>query len=63
VQKQIQLYGKVSMQLRLDAFNALNRPQYNTPNVSPTNALFGTTQGVYSGSAARQMQVGAHLVF
>jgi hypothetical protein len=64
VQKQIQLHGKVSMQLRLDAFNALNRPQYNTPNVTPTSTTsFGTTQGVYSGSTARSMQVGAHLVF
>lgn len=63
VQKDIKTYEHVDIQLRLDAFNLLNRPQYNTPNVSPTSSAFGTTSGVYSGTFARQFQVGAHLVF
>ena len=63
VQKDITAWENVKMELRLDAFNLLNRPQYNTPNVSPTSSLFGTTTGVYSGTNARQFQVGAHIVF
>jgi hypothetical protein len=63
VQKQIQISEKVGMQFRVDAFNALNRPQYTTPNVTPTSGSFGTAQGIYAGTSARSMQVGAHLVF
>jgi hypothetical protein len=63
VQKDFTAYENVKVQLRLDAFNLLNRPQYNTPNVSPTSSSFGTTSGVYSGTSARQFQVGAHIVF
>ena len=63
VQKDISTYENVRVELRMDIFNLLNRPQYNTPNVSPTSASFGTTSGVYSGTTARQFQVGAHVVF
>jgi hypothetical protein len=63
VQKDIKAAENVDIQLRLDGFNLLNRPQYNTPNLSPTSASFGTTSGVYSGTFARQLQVGAHIVF
>lgn len=63
VQKDINTYENVKVELRLEAFNLLNRPQYNTPNVSPTSSAFGTSSGVYSGTFARQFQVGAHIVF
>jgi hypothetical protein len=63
VLKQFDTFEKVKMELRLDCFNVLNRPQYNTPTVSPTSSTFGTTSGVYSGTGPRQFQVGAHLVF
>jgi hypothetical protein len=63
VQKDITTYENIKIQLRLDAFNLLNRPQYNTPNVSPTSALFGTTTGVYTGTASRQLDVGAHIIW
>jgi len=63
VQKDIKSWENIDLQLRLDCFNLLNRPQYNTPNVSPTSSLFGTATGVYSGTNARQFQVGAHLEF
>jgi hypothetical protein len=63
VQKDIKTAENIDIQLRLDAFNLLNRPQYNTPNVSPTSKAFGTTSGVYSGTFARQLQLGAHIVF
>jgi hypothetical protein len=63
VQKDIKSWENVDLQLRLDCFNLLNRPQYNTPNVSPTSTAFGKTSGVYSGTTSRQFQVGAHLSF
>lgn len=63
VQKDIKSWENVDLQLRLDCFNMLNRPQYNTPTVSPTSGSFGKTSGVYSGTNARQFQVGAHISF
>jgi hypothetical protein len=63
VQKDIKGRENTDLQLRLDCFNLLNRPQYNTPNVSPTSSLFGTVTGVYSGTTSRQFQVGAHFSF
>ncbi len=63
LEKDVDTWENVKIQLRLDCFNLLNRPQYNTPNVSPTSSSFGTTSGVYSGTFARQLQVGAHVEF
>ncbi|MGB7133775.1 MAG: hypothetical protein WBD46_00695, partial [Acidobacteriaceae bacterium] len=63
LQKNTQIHESALLELRLDVFNALNHPEYNTPNVSPTSSSFGTTSGVYSGTLARQLQVGAHFVF
>jgi hypothetical protein len=63
VQKDITTYRNIKVQLRLDVFNMLNRPQYNTPNVSPTSSAFGTTSGVYSGTFSRQFQLGAHIIW
>ena len=64
VQKNTTLAEGVALQIRLDAFNLLNRPQYNTPNVSPTAGTnFGTAYGVYTGTQARQLQIGAHVTF
>ncbi len=63
VQKDISGPENVKIELRLDAFNLLNRPQYNTPTLTPTSSAFGTTSGVYSGTFARLFQLGAHVVF
>ena len=63
VQKNTTLAEGITMELRLDCFNLLNRPQYNTPTVSPTSTTFGTTSGVYSGTFSRQFQVGARVLF
>lgn len=62
VQKELKTWENVAVQLRLDVFNLLNRPQYATPNVSPTSASFGTTSGVYTTNT-RQFQLGAHVSF
>jgi hypothetical protein len=64
VQKDTKLAENVNLELRLDMFNLLNRPQYGAPNVTPTAASFGQTGGlVYGGTFARQMQLTAHIVF
>ncbi len=63
VQKNTKLAENLNLELRLDVFNLLNRPQYNTPTVSPTSTSFGTTSGVYSGTFARHMQLSAHVTF
>ena len=72
IQKNTALFEGAVLQIRLDVFNLLNRPQYNTPNVVPTAGYnadgsstggFGTTTGVYGGTIARQLEIGAHIVF
>ncbi len=63
VQKNTPLGEGATLELRIEAFNLLNRPQYNTPNVSPTSTSFGTANSVYSGTFARQLQVGVHIRF
>jgi hypothetical protein len=63
LQKNTQIHERAILELRADVFNAFNHPEYNTPNVSPTSSAFGTTSGVYTGTQARQVQIGAHLVF
>lgn len=63
IQKNTTLAEGVSLELRLEAFNLLNRPQYNTPTVSPTSSTFGQAVGVYTGTTARQLQLGAHVIF
>jgi hypothetical protein len=62
-EKEVNTWESVKIQFRLDCFNLLNRPQYNTPNVGPTSASFATTSGVYSGTFARQFQAGVHISF
>ena len=63
VQKDIKTAEHVDIQLRLDAFNLLNRPQYDTPNLSPTSSKFGTAYGIYKGTLSRHFDLGAHVVF
>ena len=49
------------LQLRIDAFNAFNRPQFAASNVSPGSTSFGLVNSVQN--SARAMQGGLHLVF
>lgn len=49
------------LQLRIDAFNAFNRPQFAASNVSPGSTSFGLVTSVQN--SARSMQGGLHLVF
>ena len=43
--KNIRLHEKVTFELRGEAKNALNHPNFGGPNLSPTSALFGQISG------------------
>lgn len=49
-----------NLQIRIEAFNVLNRTQFNAPVVQVDAANFGTVSGA---QAARQVQIGAKFLF
>jgi hypothetical protein len=51
------------LQLRVDAFNAFNRPQFTNANVSTSSGSFGNINNVATGANARQLQGGLHFLF
>ena len=60
LQKDVRLRGDVRLELRWEVFNLLNHVNYDVPN-----RIFGTPNfgRIFSAGPARQMQVGAKLVF
>ena len=52
--------GRWNAQIRVEAFNALNRTQFNAPNTQVDAGAFGTVSGA---GAARQVQIGLKLQF
>ncbi len=52
---------RVNLQLRLDAFNALNRVQFGSPNVTPTSSAFGTITS--QANTPRVIQIGGRIAF
>jgi hypothetical protein len=50
-----------NLQYRLDAFNAFNRPQFASPNTSPTSSQFGKITG--QANTARVIQMGLRFAF
>ncbi len=61
VTKRISFSEKMSLQLRLEAYNVLNHPTFTAPNTTATNSGFGliTTQA----NRTRALQLGARFVF
>ena len=59
--KNIEINEKASLQIRTEAFNALNRANFGTPNAS----VFSTTAGLITTTAttSRQIQFGMKLIF
>ena len=52
---------RINLQLRLDAFNALNRVQFGAPNVTPTSSAFGTITS--QANTPRIIQIGGRIAF
>ena len=52
--------GKWNAQVRIEAFNVLNRTRFNAPNTAVDSAAFGTISGAGGG---RQVQIGLKMMF
>jgi hypothetical protein len=52
---------RLQAQLRADFFNALNHPNFNGPNLSPTSSAFGTITS--QANLPRTIQLGLRLAF
>ena len=59
--KVLELHSGMHLQLRMEAFNATNTPQFGVPNTSYGSALFGTVTS--QSNNPRQLQFGARLTF
>ena len=62
VQKNLHLTERFSLELHGDAFNALNTPQFTSPDSNLSDPNFGKIMGT-RGNTARQIQLSSRLVF
>ena len=62
VSKNIPITERITMQLRLDALNAINRSQMANPNADPASTNFGRITSQTSATN-RWLQVQARLTF
>jgi hypothetical protein len=66
LRKSFRIEGGVAVQLKLDAFNALNHPQFGNISTSPTSKYFGYVNGSNTLSQVndpRNLQLGARITF
>ena len=61
VLKNIRITERVRFQLRGEAFNAFNRPEFNAPVRSPTASNFSQITG--QANLPRTIQLGAHVTW
>jgi hypothetical protein len=59
--KNFRIKERAQLQYRFEAFNALNRPQFAAPNLSPTSKAFGTITAL--ANTPRVIQMGLRLTF
>lgn len=59
--KNIKIAERLSLQLRFEAFNAFNHPEFGAANLSPTSSAFGKITG--QNNLPRSVQIGARLVW
>jgi hypothetical protein len=58
--KNTRIHETVNFEIRAEAKNALNHPNFGGPSLNPTNALFGT---ISSAQASRQITVQGKLIW
>ena len=61
--KNFRLREGVRLQLRCEAEGALNHPNFNPPNTSPTSTLFGAVTATQTGEGERRAFVGVKVIF
>jgi hypothetical protein len=59
--KDVELSGRVGLQLRLEVYNALNHPNFQNPNTTPTSSSFGAITA--QNGFPRQVQLATRLLF
>lgn len=59
--KNITLVERLKAQFRFEAFNSLNRAEFDVPNLSATSSAFGRTQA--QANLSRRIQMALRLVF
>ena len=59
--KKVRIHESVVLHIRADAFDALNHPNWGSPNVIPTSAAFGRITS--QANLPRTMQLGMRLTF
>lgn len=59
--KDFRLFERVTLQYRLEAFNAFNRPEFSAPDLAPTSTTFG--QITNQNNLARILQMALRLRF
>jgi hypothetical protein len=59
--KHFALGGRVRLQARVEAFNALNRVQFGAPNTSVTSSSFGVVTS--QANTPRQLQFGVKVLW
>lgn len=61
--KNVQLGERKILQLRLEAFNVTNTPNFGVPNVKVGDAGFGTISGLMANTAPRQLQIAVKFTY
>ncbi|MPZ18518.1 MAG: hypothetical protein GEV06_11475 [Luteitalea sp.] len=61
--KNTRIIGDKSLQIRLEALNALNHPLFPAPNISPTAAAFGSAVASTQDNYSRRVQVMVKFLF
>ena len=59
--KNTRLRETLNLELRAEAYNAFNTPQFSPPTTTPTSSAFGTVTTQFS--TPRTIQLAAKLVF
>jgi hypothetical protein len=61
--KRFRVAGRVTAELRADAFNAFNHANFGNPNATLGSATFGQVTGTNGSYAPRLVRFGARLMF